>query len=281
MSDKASNAAGAGGKKEKKEIKILMLHGTSSPPPLPLPQAPTLTQKGYTQSGPLFRSKTRALEKQLAKTLLPFRLLPTFLYPTAPNRLLPQDVPGYEGDPVDPSDEARLLDTWAWFRKSEATGEYRLLDEGMRAVASAIKDAGGVDGVCGFSQGGCMAGLVAAALERDRPVPEGEDGDWARRLREANGGRELRCLVSYSGFWPPPDSLQWCYEPAISTPSLHFIGSLDSVVVEERSRALVDRCRAAQVVVHPGGHYVPISKEWIMALAVFVKQQYDEPKADL
>ncbi|KAI9904189.1 hypothetical protein N3K66_000718 [Trichothecium roseum] len=264
MSDRASNAAGAGGKKEKKEIKILMLHG-------------------YTQSGPLFRSKTRALEKQLAKTLLPFRLLPTFLYPTAPNRLLPQDVPGYEGPDVDPSDEARLLDTWAWFRKSEATGEYRLLEEGMRAVADAIRDAGegGIDGVCGFSQGGCLAGLVAAALEKDRPVPEGKQGDWARELREANGGRELRCLVSYSGFWPPPDSLQWCYEPKVSTPSLHFIGSLDSVVVEERSRALVDRCRDAQVVVHPGGHYVPISKEWIMALAVFIKQQYDEPKADL
>lgn len=235
------------------------------------------THKGYTQSGPLFRAKTRALEKLLAKTLAPIALLPVLIYPTGPNRLLPSDAPGFKSssaesqggdDPISPED---LPDTWGWFRKDDATNTYRLFDEGMAVIADAIRAAGGIDGVCGFSQGGAMTGFIAAALEPSRPVPEGHQGDWARKLREANGGRPVKFAVSYSGFYAAVDALQWLYEPKITTPTLHYIGSLDTVVEESRSRGLVDRCEDPVVVVHPGGHHVPVSKEWVMPLAGFIK----------
>lgn len=251
----------------KKEIKILMLHG-------------------YTQSGPLFRSKTRALEKLLTKALAPIALHPTLIYPTAPNRLSPRDIPGFlasqdEPDEVD-LDDAEQSDAWAWFRKDEASGEYRFFDEGMQTLADVIREEEGVDGVIGFSQGGAVAGFVAAALEPGRKVPEGAQGDWARKLREANGGKGLKFGVSYSGFYAPIESLSWCYEPKIKTPLLNVVGSLDTVVEESRSQGLVDRCEDGPVVIHPGGHYVPVSKEWVMALAGFVKQHTEEkPQAGL
>ena len=47
---------------------------------------------GYTQSGPLFRAKTRALEKKLLKA---FPTGVSLVYPTAPIRLAPADVPGF------------------------------------------------------------------------------------------------------------------------------------------------------------------------------------------
>lgn len=238
----------------KKEVKILMLHG-------------------YTQSGPLFRAKTRALEKMLIKALNPIALHPTLIYPTAPNRLSPRDIPGYlaSSDPQadEPEEES---DAWAWFRKDEGSGQYRFFDEGMARLADVVSEEGGVDGVLGFSQGGAVAGFVAAALEPDRAVPQGPQGEWARKLREANGGRGLKFAVSYSGFYAPVESLAWCYEPKIKTPLLNVLGSLDTVVEESRSRGLVDRCEDGPVVIHPGGHYVPVSKEWVMALAGFVKQ---------
>ncbi|KAK5991296.1 Dihydrofolate reductase [Cladobotryum mycophilum] len=237
----------------KKELKILMIHG-------------------YTQSGPLFHAKTKALEKFLIKTLAPASITPSLIYPTAPNRLSPSDIPGFNKS----TDSVEDLDMWAWFRKDDATNTYRYLDEGMSTIAEAISGAGGIDGICGFSQGGAMAAFVAAALEPSREAPEGTAGDWARKLREANGGQAARFAISYSGFYAPPDDLQWLYEPKIKTPTLHYIGSLDTVVDESRSQALVDRCEEPLLLVHPGGHFVPISKDWAMPLAGFIKKYAEE-----
>ena len=232
-----------------------------------------LTCSGYTQSGPLFHTKTRALEKLLTKTLQPLSIVPVLAYPTGPNRLLAADIPGYQPpEGVSPEDDYQPF-AWAWFRRDAASGVYRFWDKGMAAVAQAIREVpGGIDGVCGFSQGGCVSLAVAAAMETEREMPNGEAADWARALREANGGRPLKFAVTYSGFWGPVDMLKWCYEPKIKTPSLHYIGSLDTVVEESRTQGLVERCENPTVIVHPGAHHVPIAREWAMPLAGFIKE---------
>ncbi|CAI0650816.1 unnamed protein product, partial [Colletotrichum noveboracense] len=136
-----------------------------------------------------------------------------------------------------------------------------------------------VDGVVGFSQGAAFAGLLTAMLETPyRDVPE-EMRPWVQELREANGGKPFKFAVMYCGFFAPPPELQWAYEPKIKTPTLHFLGSLDTVVEESRSQGLVERCEEPMVVVHPGGHYVPISKEWAMPLIGFIKKIADEEAA--
>ncbi|KAL1866062.1 Family of serine hydrolases 3 [Diaporthe australafricana] len=252
--------------KAMREVKILMLHG-------------------YTQSGPLFRAKTRALEKLLAKSLAPMKLQLTLFYPTAPSRLSPKDIPGYQPSGAGPSDGGAdsEMDAWAWFRKDEAGGNYRLLREGFESLARCIRDdAGGhVDGVVGFSQGGALAAMLASALEhfdgdgkQRQPPPSDDtyDWGWVPALREANGGRALRFAVVYSGFFAPPPGLGWLYEPKIMTPTLQFIGSLDTVVEESRSRGLEARSENPVMVVHPGGHYVPVNKQWVMPLVGFVRQ---------
>lgn len=209
------------------------------------------------------------------------------IYPTGPNRLLASDIPGYQPPEKNSNgadeEEEELLDAWCWYRKDDATGEYRLLNTGMATIADAIREAGGIDAVCGFSQGGAMAGFVAAALEPTRPIPQGPHGEWVRVLRDANAGQPVKFAISYSGFLAPVDSLKWCYDPVITTPTLHYIGSLDTVVDESRSQALIDHCQDPLVVVHPGGHHVPVSKEWAMPLAGFIRQhaQREEPRAGL
>lgn len=158
----------------------------------------------------------------------------------------------------------------------------------MARVADAIRDAGGVDGIMGFSQGGAMAAMVAAALEPERVVPSSSsssssekpaDDDeppaeqWVRALRDANGHRPLRFAVIYSGFYARDDALAaWLYAGGLATPSLHVIGGLDTVVDEARSAGLVERCGpTARRIVHPGGHYVPVGKEWTMAVVGFLR----------
>ncbi|OHW93633.1 dihydrofolate reductase [Colletotrichum incanum] len=255
----APNGAAAKKPNGKKEIKILMLHG-------------------YTQSGPLFRSKTRALEKLIAKSLGPFNLVPSLFYPTGPSKLSPRDIPGFVPD--ESGGEDQDIDAWAWWRKDESSGSYRFLAEGVSAVADAVREAGGnIDGVLGFSQGGAFAALLAAMLETshrdDGKIPEDLKAS-VQALREANGGQPFKFAAIYSGFYAPPEELRWAYEPKIKTPTLHFLGSLDTVVEESRSQGLVDRCEDPMVVVHPGGHYVPISKEWAMPLIGFIKKIADE-----
>jgi fermentation-respiration switch protein FrsA (DUF1100 family) len=234
---------------------------------------------GYTQSGPLFHAKTRALEKLLVKHLAPLGFAPALLYPTAPNRLSPRDIPGYlaSADGSTAADEE--MDSWAWWRRDEASGTYRFLDEGFSHLAAAVREAGGVDGVIGFSQGGAAAAMLAAALEPSRAVPDatGPYGwEWVRALRQANGARPLRFAVSYSGFFAPVKELGWLYEPKVATPTLHFLGGLDTVVDERRSRGLVERCEDPVVVVHPGGHYVPVNKEWVVPLVGFIMKYCKE-----
>lgn len=156
----------------------------------------------------------------------------------------------------------------------------------MATIAAAIRDAGGIDAVAGFSQGGAVASIVAGALQADRKLPEGEEGDWARGLRDANGGRDLKFAVSWSGFYATPEALRFLFEPKITTPTLHVYGSLDVVVEESRTQRLIDSCVEPAVVVHPGGHHVPVSKEYVMPLAGFIKKYAQEavveqPRAEL
>lgn len=135
-------------------LKILMLHG-------------------YTQSGTVFRGKTRALEKNLHKA---FPGGCKLIYPTAPIKLTPADVPTWDNgtgnaDPavtkIDVEDEP---DAWAWWRR-KGDGEpfeYEGLEEGLACVAEVLVREGPFDGVVGFSQGGALAGMVASLLEEGR-----------------------------------------------------------------------------------------------------------------
>ena len=158
----------------------------------------------------------------------------------------------------------------------------RGLETGMAAVAETIRESGGVDGVVGFSQGGALAALVASTLEHPHRAPAAASHvAWAEALRAANGGRPLRFAVIYSGFFLPVEEVKWCYEPPIRTPTLHYLGGLDTVVDEGRSRGLIERCEAPLEAVHPGGHYVPISREWVMPIAGFVKKFADEMEAKI
>merc|ERR1712230_47541 len=86
----------------------------------------------------------------------------------------------------------------------------------------------------------------------------------------------LKFAISYSGFYAPDATYAPFYEPKIKTRFLHVIGSLDSVVEEERSQGLVERCEDKVKVVHPGGHFVPVGKEYAGVLVGFLRHRRRE-----
>ncbi|TVY53582.1 Dihydrofolate reductase, partial [Lachnellula cervina] len=210
----------------------------------------------------------------------------TLIYPTAPILLHPADIPGFDPSTSDsraPTDGGK---------KDDSTDEYIGLDKGLATIRDAIRSAGGVDGVIGFSQGGCAAALVASLLEPDRPSafeshrashpdanPLAYPSGWAELQKEFG---QLKFAVSYSGFYAPGDRYAAFYEPKISTKVLNVIGSLDSVVGEDRSKGLVERCVGGEgrVVMHPGGHFVPVGKEMAGVVVGFIRGCIEGEKAD-
>lgn len=253
---------------------------------------------GYTQSGPLFHAKTRSLEKLITKFLPPIapaqshkssplsQLYPggaQLLYPTAPIPLSPADIPGYA--PAAQEGESQL-DAWGWWKRETGSGRYAGLEEGLETIAESIRAAGGIDGVIGFSQGAAAAAMVASLLEPGRAQafdehrrgnPEALEYPESWRELQRMHPKGIKFAALYSGFFAPNPLYTAFYEPKISCPTLHFIGSLDTVVEESRSLALVNACEGAKekTVYHPGGHFVPAGKEWGSVLVGFVRQCID------
>ena len=252
----------------------------SIPPPLRI-----LLLHGYTQSGPLFSAKTRALHKALQKSFFPRSV--HFSYPTGPNRLKPADIPGFS--PSDQTDGAEPasgkddeVEAYGWWQRKD-TDEgiiYKGIEEGLAAVAQCIREEGPFDGVIGFSQGAAAAAMVASLLDGEQRLTGFEDAEkhggmeYPKSFTQANSFVQapMKFAIVYSGFRAPGKRYDGFYIPKINTQTLHFIGQVDTVVEEERSRVLVGYCEEERVVVHPGGHFLPSQRPWLDACVGFVRE---------
>lgn len=245
---------------------------------------------GYTQSGDLFHAKSRALVKHIQKAF-PLHEV-SAIYPTGPLRLKPSDIPGYEpSEGNDTADED--IEAFGWWRRSNTADPplYQGIEDGLATVAKTLAEEGPFDGVIGFSQGAAIAAMVAALLDPGRkesfdkfatdasasalgiPYP-----DSFAPLQHA----PLKFALCYSGFRAPGPRYRGFYEePAIQTPVLHILGSLDAVVEEARSRALIDACsgepeKDGSVVWHPGGHFLPSQRPYLDAAVQFIRNQLEK-----
>jgi pimeloyl-ACP methyl ester carboxylesterase len=75
-----------------------------------------------------------------------------------------------------------------------------------------------------------------------------------------------------SGSKPRAADLQWYYEQPIKVPSLHVYGMGDDLVTPDKSEALSKAFTNATVVTHPGGHYLPITKDYATQYKAFFAQ---------
>lgn len=220
---------------------------------------------GYTQTGALFHTKTRAVQKALTKALgIPASNLH---FPTGPHRLTASELPGAPPPDADISaaDSADAVTTEyaAWWRRDDATSEYLGLDDTWAFLSEYLDTHGPFVGVVGFSQGAAMAAMLLAALEEGRAGKPQPLQTHHAPLRFGAFYSGFRALEQYDSF----------YEPKIRTPTLHVMGSMDAVVVEERGLALVEACeeKSRQVAYHPGGHYLPAAKQSLNVLIGFMQ----------
>lgn len=279
----------------KPPLKILMLHG-------------------YTQSGLLFRGKTGALTKAITKAF-PLHAV-SFSYPTGPLRLNPSDVPGYtpSNNAQEEETEAEAeIESYGWWRRANSTVppvEYKGIDDAFRAIAQVLRDEGPFDGVIGFSQGASLAFAVASLLEIDRKKAfasvaatqkrnkkqedntntenknkNNDDDDFFPQWflpEHTNNHPPLKFGIVYSGFRFADERFRALYDEPVRTPVLHVMGTLDALVSEAMSRALVEACAGGdsdvekRVVFHPGGHFVPSQKTYLDIAVGFVRTALEQ-----
>lgn len=284
---------------------------TTNPPRQPLK---LLMLHGYTQSGSLFHAKSRALIKHITKAF-PLHEVAA-IYPTGPLHLDPADIPGYEPSPEQKEkqgEEDSKVEAFGWWRRSNTANPplYIGIEEGLGAVARVLREEGPFDGVIGFSQGAALAAMVASLLETGRKESfdqfvdakfacEGVDLSESTEKEPIPGlafptsfikdevvrsHQPLKFAICYSGFRAPGPRYRAFYErPAIQTPVLHVLGSLDAVVDEGRSRSLIEACEGdaekdGKVVWHPGGHFLPSQRPFLDAAVRFIQERLGNKEA--
>jgi fermentation-respiration switch protein FrsA (DUF1100 family) len=214
------------------------------------------------------------------------------VYPTAPIELTQEELP--EGKDFAEATSASSEKNWAWWQARQPHSapfhEYVGLERGLAHIAAILERDGPFDGVIGFSQGAAAAAMTAALLEPGRQeafaeVEKTADGIPFPLAFASLDHPPMRFMVSYSGFASTHPSYAAFYKPLITTPSLHYLGTLDTVLEESWARALLDSCEHRStgpdgtLVVHPGGHSVPLGRRELLVVTGFIRSVYTPGQA--
>lgn len=141
--------------------------------------------------------------------------------------------------------------TRGWWERFE--DRYEGWETTTEYLYARFRELGPFDGVLGYSQGGCLAGVLAAALEHPELVPNAP-----RPFQE----QPLRFAISVSGFRPRPHLFTPLMQAGITTPMLIVQGQEDQIVPIELTNTLTQLCSNVRVAEHSGGHFLPTSAPW-------------------
>jgi predicted esterase len=208
---------------------------------------------GYVQNGNMFAKKTSAIRKALDK--MGFETV----YLTGPVKIEVSDL-SFEVN----NEGGREIDNMrSWWPNSESNPEHLTIDMALDEIIANIDQEGPFVGVLGFSQGAALAAILCQIIHT---VHESQ--------------QPLKFGLFYSGFRSRLPAYAKYYERPISVPSIHVIGTLDTVVEEERTMKLYDACEPSKRVLltHPGGHFVPNAKDILTKVVAFVQNAMSESR---
>ncbi|KAI9323731.1 serine hydrolase FSH [Dichotomocladium elegans] len=206
---------------------------------------------GMVQNGSVFRKKTAVLRKKLEK-------IADLVYVTGPHLITD---PKYTSEAhreaaADPNaSEVQELKPYGWWfptstHPNTADGFYAGFRESIDYVKDILIKEGPFDGVFGFSQGACLAAVLAELLENRTLAPTLLPEDFAHPA--------FRFAIVAAGFKPiSQDATESLFKGKINTPSIHLVGEADSLIAPERMLALADAFADPLIFRHPGGHLVP------------------------
>ncbi|KAI0795123.1 serine hydrolase FSH [Abortiporus biennis] len=208
---------------------------------------------GYAQSGTILSKRMGAVRKACKGVELVFLDAPIILTPAdlAETFNTPEELGASEATEEE-TDPALLPRGW-WKVDAERK---KLTDiELSLALLRDTLSKDHYDGVFGFSQGAGMAAFLAALLERPHVYPD-------FLINGQPPHPPFKFCVSVAGFRPAGALADAVFLPSYSTPTVHVLGRNDVIVVEERSKTLLDVSSNKRIEYHDGGHFVPSKANW-------------------
>jgi predicted esterase len=179
---------------------------------------------GYQQNALHFKGRLSALGKKMKKLNIELCFI------DAPIELL--------------NDESKIMR--AWWTRDEETKKYHGAYESLEYLENFCNQNGPFEGILGFSQGASMASLFLSAFQKTTT---------------------FKYAILIGGFIPrdPEIASRYYNETLLDVDSLHLFGEQDEIITADESRKLAkifDESRSVQVL-HPGGHYIPLTSEFI------------------
>lgn len=211
---------------------------------------------GYSQNASIFSKRLGALRKSMGKDI-------EMVFVDGPIILHSVDLDGASSTAslaalgasevnMTSSDPSTTPRGW-WKSNPERTVAHRLEDSLLLLRDILQRDR--YDGVFGFSQGAAMAALLSALLERPHSYPPFLiDGEAPHP--------PFKFCVAVSGFKAAGSLSAEIFGASYSTPTLHVLGRTDVIVIEERSKFLLDLSLNKRLEEHDGGHFVPSKANW-------------------
>jgi len=225
---------------------------------------------GYAQNATIFSKRLAAFRKACGDEL-------ELVFIDAPHILKPVDATDtfLSTNSLDAFGTSEIIDDplltprcW-WCKADTAKTELGGLEDSITLLKDVLAKDHYV-GVFGFSQGAAMAAVLAALLEKPHVYsPFLIDGKAPHPPFEF--------CVSVAGFKPPGLIRPPIFESSYSTPTLHILGRTDVVVIQERSKTLLDISSNKRVEWHDGGHFVPSNKRW----RAFMRDYLLNPTGDI
>ncbi|KAH9920927.1 FSH1-domain-containing protein [Fomitopsis serialis] len=228
---------------------------------------------GYAQSGTIFSKRMGAFRKTCNKEF-------DLVFVDAPHVLTPVDMAYLTSQSPESSldnlgaaeattETDPVLAPRGWWRVNEDRTQTNGLEESLAVLRDVLaKDH--YDGVFGFSQGAAMAAILAALLEKPAVHPP-------FLINGEPPHPPLQFCVAVAGFRPVSPLCDVILLPSYPTRSLHILGRTDVIVVEERSRTILDISSNKRVEYHDGGHFVPSKAPW----RNFMRSYLRDPAGDV
>ena len=150
--------------------------------------------------------------------------------------------------------------TWWHFDSVAHTHDGDSLDASVAHLERIFREEGPFDGVAGFSQGACLALMLASRQQRGM-LPE---------------TMRFRFVCCFSGFLPHDSTLSaTLQQEEVCLPSFHSWGASDDIITPEQSGAahgIFDDADATRVE-HDGGHLVSSQREVRKGFKAFLSEQ--------
>ncbi|KAL3481081.1 serine hydrolase-domain-containing protein [Aspergillus californicus] len=228
---------------------------------------------GFAQSSERFQVKARLIVEQFTTDLLP-KILPE--YPGGLEYIFP-DAPFRFGSD---SEESSGLESRAWWLNLDDFSKYVGLENTLVRLSESLNGQP-IHAAVGFSQGGALAAMITALCDastnnvrRNMLAAQGLPVDTF--LRNLPGQQPLKFVVCVSGFRGTMKYYSGFYKQTITTPSMHIIAALDTMIPEEKSLDLIAAFKNPEVIHHAGGHYIPRDRVLLRRVGDFVRSVFED-----